>query len=169
MTIERRLGELGLELPRPLLVPEGAKLPFQRVRVDGSRAFVAGHGPQRPDGSLRPGGKVGSDLSLEEGYEAARAATLAMLASLRQTLGDLDRIRRWLRVFGMVNTAPGFTQQSAVMNGCSDLLLEVFGAEVGQHARCAVGMYELPFGIPVEIEAELAISEQGASLRSEEA
>ena len=159
MKIERRLEELGLALPRPLTVPEGARLPFLRVRVDGARAFVSGHGPQHADGTLVSPAKVGSDLSLEEGYAAAREATLAMLASLRETLGDLDRIRRWLRVFGMVNTAPGFTKQSLVINGCSDLLLEVFGADVGQHARCAVGMAELPFGIPVEIEAEVAIQE----------
>ena len=105
----------------------------------------------------RPLGKVGSDLTLEQGYTAARLTGLAILGSLQRALGDLDRISAWGRVFGMVNSAPGFDRQPAVINGFSDLILELFGPEVGAHARSAVGMAELPFGIPVEIEGEVEI------------
>jgi enamine deaminase RidA (YjgF/YER057c/UK114 family) len=98
-------------------------------------------------------------VSPEEAYQAARLVALAMLGSLKRELGDLDRVSAWLRVHGMVNSAPGFTHQPAVINGFSDLILELYGNEAGQHARSAVGMAELPFGIPVEIEAEIEISE----------
>ena len=159
MQIEAKLEALGLVLPEPLKAPPGMRLPFASVRVRGNRAYIAGHGPQDPDGSLaKPLGKVGADLSLEEGYQAARLVALAILGSLKRTLGDLDRVTAWLRVFGMVNSAPGFMQQPSVINGFSDLILELYGAEVGQHARSAVGMAELPVGIPVEIEAEVEIS-----------
>ena len=159
MQIEAKLEALGLVLPEPLKAPPGMRLPFAHVRVRGNRAYIAGHGPQNPDGSLaQPLGKVGADLSLEEGYQAARLVALAILGSLKRTLGDLDRVTAWLRVFGMVNSAPGFTQQPSVINGFSDLILELYGVEAGQHARSAVGMAELPVGIPVEIEAEVEIS-----------
>jgi enamine deaminase RidA (YjgF/YER057c/UK114 family) len=104
-------------------------------------------------------GKVGTEVSLEEAYQAARLVALAMLGSLKRELGDLDRVTAWLRVHGMVNSAPGFTRQPAVINGFSDLIIELYGHEAGQHARSAVGMAELPFGIPVEIEAEVEISD----------
>lgn len=159
MQVEAKLEALGLLLPEPLNAPPGMRLPFAYVRVRGNRAYIAGHGPQNPDGSLaKPLGKVGADLSLEEGYQAARLVALSILGSLKRTLGDLDRVTAWLRVFGMVNSAPGFTQQPSVINGFSDLILELYGAEAGQHARSAVGMAELPVGIPVEIEAEVEIS-----------
>ncbi len=158
MQIEAKLEVLGLVLPEPLKAPPGMRLPFANVRVRGNRAYIAGHGPQNPDGSLaKPLGKVGADLSLEEGYQAARLVALSILGSLKRTLGDLDRVTAWLRVFGMVNSAPGFTQQPSVINGFSDLILELYGAEAGQHARSAVGMAELPVGIPVEIEAEVEV------------
>ena len=158
MQIEAKLEALGLVLPEPLKAPPGMRLPFAYVRVRVNRAYIAGHGPQNPDGSLaQPLGKVGADLSLEEGYQAARLVALAILGSLKRTLGDLDRVTAWLRVFGMVNSAPGFTQQPSVINGFSDLILELYGVEAGQHARSAVGMAELPVGIPVEIEAEVEI------------
>ena len=158
MQIEAKLEALGLVLPEPLKAPPGMRLPFASVRVRGNRAYIAGHGPQNPDGSLaKPLGKVGADLSLEEGYQAARLVALSILGSLKRTLGDLDRVTAWLRVFGMVNSAPGFTQQPSVINGFSDLILELYGVEAGQHARSAVGMAELPVGIPVEIEAEVEI------------
>ena len=159
MQVEAKLAELGLVLPEPLKAPPGMRLPFAQVRVRGNRAYIAGHGPQNPDGSIaKPLGKVGTDLSLEEGYQAARLVALAILGSLKRTLGDLDRVTAWLRVFGMVNAAPGFTQMPSVINGFSDLIIELYGAEAGQHARSAVGMAELPVGIPVEIEAEVEIS-----------
>jgi len=130
------------------------------VRLYGNRAYVSGHAPQNPDGSLAgPLGKVGAEVSLEQAYQATRLTALAMLGSLKRALGDLDRITAWLRVFGMVNSATGFAQQPSVINGFSDLIIEVYGPEVGGHARSAVGMAELPFGIPVEIEAEVEIAE----------
>jgi len=156
--IEERLAALGLVLPAPMRPPAGIVFPFRFVRIVGTRAFVSGHGPQDADGSIAgPLGKVGQELSLEQGYAAARLTALAILGSLARALGDLDRITAWVRVFGMVNSAPGFAQQPAVINGFSDLILEVFGSEVGAHARSAVGMAELPFRIPVEIEAEVEI------------
>lgn len=161
MRIEAKLAERGLILPKLLDVGGAVRLPFAQVRVFGDRAMVSGHGPQNPDGSVaEPLGKVGRDLTLEQAYHAAELTALAILADLQRALGDLDRITAWLRVFGMVQAAPGFQQTPAVINGCSDLLLAVFGPEVGAHARSAVGMAELPFNIPVEIEAEVAISAQ---------
>jgi enamine deaminase RidA (YjgF/YER057c/UK114 family) len=156
--IESKLVSLGLVLPAALKPPPGVVLPFAMVRVVGTRAFVSGHGPQNADGSLaEPLGKVGSDLTIEEGYAAARLVALSVFGSLQRALGDLDRIVAWSRVFGMVNSAPGFVRQPAVINGFSDLVLEVFGAEIGAHARSAVGLFELPFGIPVEVEAEVEL------------
>lgn len=158
MRIEDRLRDLGLTLPEPMRAPAGVRLPFAFVRVRGHRAYVAGHGPQEPDGSLAaPLGKVGQDVSPEDAYRAARLTALSMLGSLRRALGDLDRVTAWLRVFGMVNTAPGFAGYPGVINGCSDLILELWGSEAGQHARSAVGLAGLPFGIPVEIEAEVEV------------
>jgi enamine deaminase RidA (YjgF/YER057c/UK114 family) len=157
-SIEARLRDLGIVLPAPLQTPPGVRLPFTSVRVRGNRAYVSGHVPLNPDGSVAsPLGKIGQDLNLEQGAHAARLAGLAMIASLQRELGDLGRITAWLRVFGMVNSAPDFAGQPNVINGCSDLLLELFGEEAGQHARSAVGLVALPFNIPVEIEAEVEI------------
>jgi enamine deaminase RidA (YjgF/YER057c/UK114 family) len=158
MHIEEKLQALGLVLPEPVALPPGVRLPFAQVRIRGNRAYLAGHGPQNPDGSLAPPfGKVGAQVSIEEGYRAARLTGLSLLASLKRALGDLDRVSAWLRVFGMVNSAPDFTQQPAVINGFSDLILELYGPEAGQHSRSAVGMAALPFDLPVEIEAEVEI------------
>lgn len=156
--VEQGLHTLGLVLPAPMRLPPGAVLPFPWVRVHGNRAFVSGHAPLAADGTLaRPLGKVGTDLTLEQGYNAARLTGLAILASLKQALGDLDRIEAWLRVFGMVNAGAGFNRFPAVINGFTDLILELYGPDAGAHARSAVGMAGLPFDIPVEIEAEVAI------------
>jgi enamine deaminase RidA (YjgF/YER057c/UK114 family) len=156
--IETRLAELGLVLPPQMTPPKGVVLPFRFVHVVGNRAVISGHGPQRPDGAIAtPLGKVGADLTEEQGYAAARLTALSILGSLKRSLGELDRIRAWVRVFGMVNSAPGFMRQPSVINGFSDLILELFGPDIGAHARSAVGMAELPFGIPVEIEAEVEI------------
>jgi len=158
MEVESRLAKLGLALPAPLVVPAGARLPFAFVRIRGQRAFVSGHAPLNPDGSVAsPRGKLGRELGVEEGYRAARLTALAILSNLKRSLGDLDRVRAWLRVFGMVASAPGFNQQPAVINGFSDLILELYGPDAGAHARSAVGMAELPFDIPVEVEAEVEI------------
>ena len=156
--VEQRLAALGLVLPPPLSPPPGVVLPFAAMHIVGDRAIVSGHGPQNPDGSLAaPLGKLGRELTVEQGYAAARLTALASLGSLQRALGDLDRITAWVRVFGMVNCAPGFNRQPAVINGFSDLILELWGPDRGQHARSAVGMAELPFGIPVEIEAEVVV------------
>ena len=158
MHIEARLAALGLTLPAPLQPPAGLVVPFTWVRVQGARAIVAGHGPLQPDGSLAgPFGKVGAEVSEAEAVAAARLVALAMLGSLQRALGDLDRVTAWLRVFGMVNSAPGFVRQPHVINGFSDLIVELYGPAIGTHARSAVGLAELPFNIPVEIEAEVAI------------
>lgn len=158
MKIEAKLQAMGLALPEPMRV-SGMKLPFAPVRVRGNRAFISGAGPLNADGTLaEPLGKVGADLTLEQGYAAARLTGLAILGSLKRELGDLDRVTAWLRVFGMVNVAPGFTQTPSVINGFSDLILELYGAERGSHARSAVGLAELPLRIPVEIEAEVEIT-----------
>jgi hypothetical protein len=158
--IEDRLKALGLVLPAPLRPPKDMALPFQFVRVIGRRALISGHGPQNPDGSLaQPLGKVGRELSMEQGYVAARLTALSILGSLKRALGDLDRIALWGRVFGMVNSAPGFNRQPSVINGFSDLILELFGPEAGAHSRSAVGLAELPFDIPVEIEGEVMLSD----------
>jgi len=156
--IDQRLMDLGLALPAPLQLPPGVVLPFPWVRIVGTRAVISGHGPTNADGSLaQPLGKVGRDVSLEQAYIAARLTGLAILGSLKRELGDLDRIAAWSRVFGMVNSAPGFNKQPAVINGFTDLIVQVFGTEKGAHARSAVGMAELPFNIPVELEGEVEL------------
>jgi enamine deaminase RidA (YjgF/YER057c/UK114 family) len=157
MIVEERIRELGLVLPAQLRVPADVRLPFASVRIVGDRAYVSGHGPQAPDGTISgPFGKVGAEVSLEEAQASAGLVALSILASLQRTLGDLDRVTAWARVFGMVATAPGFDRMPAVINGFSDLVLELYG-EAGAHARSAVGVASLPFGIPVEIEAEVVI------------
>ena len=143
--IADRLSQLGIDLP-PVSAPVGNYLGC--VVVD-DLVHVGGHGPV--GGPERFVGKVGSDLTVEDGYRAARATGLSILATLAAELGSLDRIDRIVKVFGMVNVAPGFTRTPEVVDGCSDLLVEVFG-EAGRHTRSAVGMAELPFDIPVEIE-----------------
>ena len=157
--IYEKLESLGFELPSALKLPPGVTLPFPWIRVHGQRVFVSGHAPTRSDGSLPDDllGKVGAELTQEQGYEAARLTALAILGSLHRELGDLNRIEVWLRVFGMVNTAPGFDRMPSVINGFTDLIVDLWGPERGLHARSAVGLAELPFGIPVEIEAEVAI------------
>jgi enamine deaminase RidA (YjgF/YER057c/UK114 family) len=121
--------------------------------------MISGHVPQSSDGSLaKPLGKLGHEVSLEQGYLAARLTAVSILGSLKRTIGNLDRVTAWSRVFGMVNAAPGFTQLPNVINGFSDLVLEIYGPEIGAHSRSAVGVAELPFNIPVEVEAEVEIA-----------
>lgn len=157
--IEAKLTEMGMMLPQPLQMPADVRmsLPFAWVRVRGKRAFVSGHVPLNSDGTIaQPVGKVGAEVSPDEGYSAARLVVLAQLASLQKALGDLDRITAWLRVLAMVNVAPGFDQTPRIANGFSDLIIELFGPDVGTHARSAVGMV-LPLNVPVECEAEVEI------------
>jgi hypothetical protein len=156
--IEDRIRTLGLVLPPQMQAPPGIVLPFKFVRIVGQRALISGHAPQNPDGTIAaPLGKVGRDVTPEQGYTAARLTALSILGSLKRQLGDLDRIAAWSRVFGMVNSAPGFQKQPNVINGFSDLILELFGPEAGAHSRSAIGVAELPFNIPVEIEGEVEI------------
>jgi enamine deaminase RidA (YjgF/YER057c/UK114 family) len=158
MKIEARLNELNIILPESTKAPPSFRQTFPFVRVHGDRAYISGHGPTMPDGSIAKfSGKVGAGVTQEEAYKAARMTGLAIIADLKQELGDLDRVEKWLKVLGMVNSAPGFTNMPAVINGFSDLIIEVWGKDAGKHARSAVGLAELPFGIPVEIEAEIII------------
>ncbi len=151
MSAEARLKELGLVLPSP---PEPIASYVTFVRT-GNLAYTSGHGPMRADGSWMTG-KVGEDLDTDEAREAARVTCLGLLATLRKNLGSLDEVVRVVKVLGMVNCTTDFTDHPAVINGCSDLLAEVFG-EAGRHARSAVGVGSLPMNIPVEIEAIVEI------------
>jgi len=145
MKVEARLQELGLELPSPA-APVGNYVPAVRT---GNLVFLSGHGPIGKDRVIA--GKLGKDLPVEEGYEAAKIVALGLLGSLKDLIGDLDKVRRVVKLLGMVNCDSVFMEQPRVINGASDLLVEVFG-ERGKHARSAVGMNALPFGIAVEIE-----------------
>ena len=147
MGAESRLTDLGLELP-PSTPPAGNYVGAVR---SGPLLFVSGHGPFGLDGNWVQG-KVGRDLGLAEAQEAARLVGLNLLSTIRRELGSLDDVERILKVLGMVNCAPGFNKTPAVIDGCSDLLVAVFGEAIGKHARSAVGMAELPFDIAVEIE-----------------
>jgi enamine deaminase RidA (YjgF/YER057c/UK114 family) len=152
-TPEQRLALLGLALP----VLSVARGHYVRARRHGTLLYLAGHGPPPGRDGRRPTGKVGADLTVEESYDVARGAGLALLTTLAAELGELSRVTAVVRIFGMVNVAPGFVAMPQVIDGCSDLLLAVFGPEVGAHTRAAIGVAELPFHLPVEIEAVVAI------------
>ena len=156
--VEQRIKDLGLVLPAPLQIPPGVNVPLAMIKVLGKRVLVSGHGPQEADGSIaQPLGQVGAEVTVEQAAEAARKVALAMLGTIQREIGDLDRIDCWVKVFGMVNSAPGFTGQTPVVNGFSEQIIEIFGDECGLATRSAVGMAGLPFGIPVEVEAELQL------------
>ncbi len=155
-TIDRRLAELGITLPTPWTL--GTAIPASLVRVRGKRVLISGHVPVNRDGApAGPFGRVGGELSLDQGREAARQSLIAILASLKAKIGDLDRIAAWLRVFGMVQGAPGFTQFPQVLNGASQLIQDLFGPDIGDHARVAIGVAAVPFNAPLEIEAEVEL------------
>jgi enamine deaminase RidA (YjgF/YER057c/UK114 family) len=151
MSAERRLAELGIELPSPPK-PMANYVPW---RIGGGLLFLSGVGPRRPDGS-NIAGVLGADLTVQQGYEAARLCGLNMLANMRSALGSLDKVDTILKVLGMVRGTPEFGEQPEVINGCTDLFVEVFG-DAGRPARSAVGMGSLPRGIAVEIEAVILI------------
>ncbi len=156
--IEAKIKEMGLYVPEPMPTLGGMQLPFPWVRVHGRRVFISGHGPQNPDGTLAlPLGKVGSEVTLEQAQESAKLVGLSILASLKRELGDLDRVTSWLKFLGMVNSAPGFNRQPLVINGFTNLIIDLYGKDRGAHARSAVGMAQLPMDIPVEIEGEVEI------------
>jgi enamine deaminase RidA (YjgF/YER057c/UK114 family) len=156
VAIAARLAELGLSLPAPFSAPPGIEFRFDLVRLSGGHAYISGHGPL--DGAdVLVRGKVGAEVSPEQGYEAARLTALSVFTSLVRELGDLDRVTRWVKVLGLVNCAPGFSGTPGVVNGFSDLVLEIWG-EAGRHARSAIGVAELPFDIPVEVEAIVEVA-----------
>ena len=158
MRIEQRLDELGLVLPQAAQVPPGIRTSFSWVRVRGDRAFVSGHGALAPDGSpAGPFGRVPTEVSLEEAQGSARSTALSVLGSLKRALGDLDRVTAWLMVHGMINAEPGYGQTTNVINGFSDLIVELYGEDVGQHARTAIGVAALPLNLCVVIAAEVEI------------
>ncbi len=153
MQIETKLKEMGLELP-----PPGKAVANYVPAVRSSNLiFLSGHGPILKDGSLITG-KVGADLTLEEGYQAARQVALVLVASLKEDIGDLDKVQRVVKLLGMVNCTPEFVDQPKVINGASDLLVDIFGAK-GKHARSAIGVNALPFNIAVEIEMIVAVED----------
>lgn len=152
MSIEQRLKELNITLPK-VGAPMGSYVHAKRV---GNLLYLAGKGPLYPDGKM-PKGKLGAGMSVEEGYKHARQVGLVLIAAMKDALGgELDRVSDVIKVLGMVNAAPDFEDHPKVINGCSDLFVEVFG-EHGRHARSAVGMGSLPGGIPVEIEVIVAV------------
>ena len=151
MSAEKKLKDLGITLPVP---PQPIANYVRAVRA-GNFLFVSGHGPYN-DGKVKLAGKVGRELTIEEGYQAARNVGLNCLATVKAAVGDLDKVKQVVKLLGMVNCSEDFKDQPKVINGCSDLLVEVFG-EIGKHARSAVGMQALPNGIPVEIEMILDV------------
>jgi enamine deaminase RidA (YjgF/YER057c/UK114 family) len=151
--IEDRLSELGIVLPAPMAPPGN----FEPVTVHGGLAYVAGHGPIAGSDVLAQG-TVGGDLTLDEGYQAARLVGLAIFASLKHVLGDLDRVTRWLRAVGYVQSAPDFHDNAKVLNGFSDLVVEVWG-EPGRHARSAPGQGPSPLNVPVIVDAFVAVAD----------
>ena len=158
MRTERHIEELGFILPEEAVAPPGFTFSFDWVRVRGNRVHVSGHSPQLADGSLAgPFGAVPSEISLDAATDAARDTALAVLGSVRRAIGDLDRISAWLTVSGMVNADHGFTQTTTVINGFSDLVLQIFGPEVGAHARSAIGVAALPMNNAVVVSAEIEI------------
>lgn len=153
MEIVERLEEMGLKLPE---IPKPVANYVPAVKT-GNLLFISGHGPQKDIGTLSTG-KVGRDLTLEEAYEAAKNVALCLLSTIKDTIDDLDKVKRVVKLVGFVNCTEDFTDQPRVVNGASDLFVEVFG-ERGRHARSAVGMYQLPGGIPVEIEVVVEVED----------
>jgi len=154
VSIRERLDKLGVDLPSPFVYPSANRT---GCVVTGNLLYTSGHPPPENFG-VTVHGEVGADVSEDEAYAAARATALNILASVEAQLGSLDRITQVVKVYGMVNSAPGFDRQFAVIDGASDLLFEIFGPEAGQHARSAVGMFELPRQFCMEIEAVFELS-----------
>ena len=152
--IEKKMESLNLVMPLPA-VPKGNFVNY--VLLNETTVFLSGHLPQPPAGAAMKPGKVGADLTTEEAYEVAKLCGLNLCATLKHNLGDLDRVKRIVKLTGFVNCVDGYTQQPAVINGCSDLMVQIFGPIKGAHARSAVGTNALPLGVPVEIEAIIEI------------
>lgn len=152
--VEDRLKAMGYELPPPFEFPKPNRT---GCVVVSNIVYASGHGRNLAGPGVKAQGKIGSDLTVEEGYAAARAAALSILSNLKRESSDLDRIKRVIRLFGMVNVAPGFDRMPEVIDGASDFFYDLFGPQFGRHARSAVGMAELPHGIPVEINGEFEL------------
>jgi enamine deaminase RidA (YjgF/YER057c/UK114 family) len=157
VSAEERAKALGLDLTRPV-TPLANYVPAVRA---GNFVFLSGHVPPAGADGSRPAGKLGADFDADQGYQFARSVAVALLASLRAEIGSLDRVRRIVKVLGLVNATPDFAQHPRVVNGASDLLVEVFGEAVGKHARSALGAASLPGDVPVEIEMVVEV-EDGA-------
>jgi enamine deaminase RidA (YjgF/YER057c/UK114 family) len=155
MSVRDSLGTLGLSLPPAQVAPEGTALTYRRLVRWGDIVYIAGHGPTFGEGWGSPLGKVGAEVSIEEGIAAARLTALNVLATIERELGDLDDVACWLKVNGYVNAVAGFTEQARVVNGFSDLILDLYGIEK-LSARTSVGVPDLPFGMPVEVDAVIA-------------
>lgn len=167
MTIESKLSGMGLELPAPMKFPPNLRISWRQVRVVGSRAVIAGHGPRATDGSpFGKPGKVGRDLTPEEAYEAAKSTGLAILADLKREIGALDRVVSWTRVFGMVNSAPGFFGQAAVLDGFTDLMIVLYGEDAAICPRAVMGAAELAMNSPIIIEGEVEIAPEARRSKS---
>ena len=158
-TPEDRLQALGLHLPAAAKPPDGVHLPFSFVNQRDDRLLFSGSPKSAPDGSIAgPYGLVGADLTTQDAYLEARDIALSVLANIKAEIGDLSRITGWTRVFGMVASSPGYTEQHLVVNGFSDLVIDVFGTDIGRHARSAIGVSGLPLGFAMEIEGEVQIA-----------
>ena len=157
-TPEQKLTELGYKLPKPITVPKELHLPFKFINTRDENVFISGHPRHSVDGVINgPYGKVGRDLTLDDANQAAKEIGLSVLSNLKKEIGELSRVKSWCRVFGMVNSTPEFDQQHLVINGFSDLIINIFGQDIGRHARSAIGVSGLPMNFAIEIEAEIKI------------
>lgn len=156
--IDKRIEELGLTLPQPIQIPPGLNVPLVLIKQFDKRLIVAGHSALNDDGSIAgPFGRVGEAISIEDATEAARRTALAMTDTIKREIGDLDTVKHFVKVLAMINSAADFTGQSTVANGFSEQLIQIFGEDIAKCPRSAVGMGQLPYGIPVEIEAEVEL------------
>jgi enamine deaminase RidA (YjgF/YER057c/UK114 family) len=151
---EQYLRDHNIQLPKFVPLPGINNVPYVR---SGHLLFVSGLGPRNPDGTI-PKGKVGGDVTVDQAYQQARSAGMLVLSVVRDAIGNLDKVSRVVKVFGMVNSAPDFLAPPKVVNGCSDLFVEVFGSERGRHARTAIGVASLPFGLTVEIDSVFEVT-----------
>jgi enamine deaminase RidA (YjgF/YER057c/UK114 family) len=159
VSVRDRLRTLGLTLPAVPQMPPGVVTAFSWVRVHSDRVLVSGHGPQNSDGSpAGPFGRVPDEVSLEQAQQSARLAALSVIASVEDAVGDLDAVDAWLSVTGFVQAEPGYARTTAVLNSFSEVVLDVFGASVGAHARTAIGVAALPLNLPVVVAAELHLA-----------
>jgi enamine deaminase RidA (YjgF/YER057c/UK114 family) len=159
MSVDDRIRDLGLSLPEAPRMPAGVVTTFSWVRIIGDRVLVSGHGPQSPDGSpAGPFGRVPDEVSAEQAMASARLAALAVISSIRGVLGDLDLIDAWVTVTGFVQAQPGYAATTAIINSFSQVVIDVFGTRVGQHARTAIGVAALPQNLPVVVSAELHLA-----------